>query len=120
MKEVKAFKDSKGKLFESKREYVLSEAGIQRESIKENWKRISSIISSKPEAYYSFIKGIGDMVIDQKFTKSDLEEQLNRVTEIFREEERIKADDYNSSGDLVDHEPFLWGNDILDGYDVNR
>lgn len=120
MTKVTVFKDSKGNLFESKEKYTLSEASIQRESIIENWKRISQIIKNKPEAYYSFIKGIGDMVIDKKLTKADLEKQLNDVIKIFKEEEKIKVADYNRSGPNIEYEPFIWGNDILDGYDVNK
>jgi len=120
MKEVTAFKDSKGQLFESRDKYILSEASILRETIIENWKRLSQIIKSKPEAYYSFIKEIGEMVINQNITKEDLSKQFNDNVQLFREEEKIKAADYNRSGLNIEYEPFLWGNDILSGYDVNR
>jgi predicted esterase YcpF (UPF0227 family) len=115
MKKVEVFKDSKGNLFENEREYILSEAKLQREAIIEQWKRIGEAIKIKPESYYLFIKKIGDSIIDSKKTKEDLQKQFDNVIEIFKEEMKIKTDDYNRSGKQVDYEPRLWGNDCFDG-----
>ena len=115
MKKVEVFKDSNGNLFENERDYVLSEAKLQRENILEHWKRIGAAIKSKPENYFSFIKGIGDRIIDNKNTKEDLQMQFDNVNEIFKKEMQIKMDDYNRSGNQVDHEPRLWGNDCFEG-----
>ena len=115
MKKVEVFKDSKGNLFENEREYILSEAKIQRQIIINNWQRFSDTIKNKPETYYQLIKGIGDRIIDTKTTKDDLQKQFDNVNEIFKKEMKIKTDDYNISGKQVDYEPRLWGNDCFDG-----
>lgn len=115
MKKVEVFKDSKGNLFENERDYILSEAKLQRENILEQWKRIGESIKSKPENYFSFIKGIGDRIIDNKNTKEDLQRQFDNLNEIFKKEMQIKTHDYNRSGKQVDYEPRLWGNDCLEG-----
>lgn len=115
MKKVEVFKDSKGNLFESEKDYILSEAKIQRENIICTWKRIGEMIQSKPETYYAFIKQIGERVIDNKASKEDLQKQFDNVTELFKKETKIKTDTYKNSGDQVDYEPRLWGNDCFEG-----
>lgn len=115
MKKVEVFKDSKNNLFENERDYILSEAKLQRERIFKEWEKISDAIKSKPESYYLFIKKIGDRIIDNNITKEDLQKEFDDVSEIFKKEEKIKTDDYNRSGPLVDHEPRLWGNDCFEG-----
>jgi hypothetical protein len=120
MKKVQAFKNSKGKLFENEKEYILSEAKIQRTLILENWERLTEIVESDPTLYYDLIKQIGFKIIDDKISKEDLQKQADNATEIFSKEGKIKVDNYKRSGENFDMEPYLWGNDILDGYDVNR
>lgn len=120
MGKVEAYKNSKGELFENEKEYILSEAVIQRERILKEWDMITNAIKSKPEAYYLFIKNIGDRIIDKKNTKEDLQKQYDDVVEIFNKEKDIKLNNYKCSGDMVEYEPYIWGNDILPGFDVNR
>lgn len=115
MKKVEAFKDSKGNLFEDERDYILSETKLQRDRILEKWKMMSNAIMDKPESYFSFIVKIGNQIIDDGLTKEDLQKQFDDVNEIFKREKQIKADDYKGSGEQVDHDPRLWGNDCFEG-----
>ena len=120
MKKVEVFKDSKGNLFEKEKDYILSEAEIQRKLILDNWDRIGDAIRNKPELYYLFIKQIGDKIIDGKLTKGDIQEDFDKTNNLFEKEKDIKFKGYASVGEQVEYEPYIWGNDILDGYDVNH
>lgn len=120
MKKVKAFKNSNGELFENEKKYILSESKIQRSMILDNWERLTKMIKSNPENYLMFIKEIGDKIIDEKTTKEDLQKEFDNVNSIFNKEKEIKYKNYNGKLEQVEQEPYLWGNDILDGHDVNR
>jgi hypothetical protein len=115
MKKVEVFKDGNGNLFENEKDYILSEAKIQREIILDTWNKMGDIIKNKPETYYQFIKNIGERIIDNKTTKDDLQKQFDNVNEIFKKEQKIKTNNYNRSGEQVDYEPRLWGNDCFEG-----
>ena len=115
MKKVEVYKDSKGKLFENEKEYILSEAKIQRTMILEQWKMFTDAIQNKPENYYLFMKRIADSIIEGKTTKDSLEKEYADVMEIFKKEIKIKTDNYNNSGEQVEYEPRLWGNDCFEG-----
>jgi len=115
MKKVEVFKDSNGNLFEDERNYVLSEAKIQRDSILEQWECIGDMIKDKPENYFLFIKRIADKIIDSKKTKEDLQKEFDNVNEIFKKEMQIKIDNYSDIGEQVDYEPRIWGNDCFEG-----
>jgi len=116
---LKKFSNSKGESFENERDYVLSEVDIQRKMILSIWDKFTRIIKNNPEYYYEFIKEIGNEIIDKKSTKDDLQKQFDNVNDIFKKEMKIKTDDYNNSGEGVEYEPYLWGNDMLDGHDIN-
>lgn len=118
MEKVEVFKDSKGNLFENERDCILSEAKLQREAIIEQWKIIGEAIKIKPESYYLFIKKIGDAIIDGKKTKEDLQKQFDNVSEIFKEELKIKTDDYNRNVKQVNIEPRLRENNC--GMDTGK
>jgi hypothetical protein len=121
MKKVEVFKDSKGGLFESEKDYILSEAKIKRKQILDTWERLTMAIESKPEYYFSFIKEIGNSIIDNNNTKEDLQKQFDKINELFIKEKEIKLGSYSDLGDTnIEQEPYLWGNDILPGHDVNR
>lgn len=120
MKKVEAFKNSKGQLFEKESDYIMSEASIQRDMILANWKRLTEKIIQKPELYYQFIKEIAIKIIDKKYGFEDIIKEFDEYVEIFEKERSLKVENFRRDGDTVEHEPFMWGNDILPGFDVNR
>lgn len=115
MNKAEVYKDSKGKLFENEKEYILNEAEIRRTMILKQWEIFTDVIQNKPENYYLFMKRIADSIIEGKTTKESLEKEYTEVMEIFKKEMKIKTDDYNNSGEQVEYEPRLWGNDCFEG-----
>src|SRR6056297_488724 len=120
MKKVEVFKDSKGNLFEHEKDYILSESKIKRELIEKQFNKLKEIIDSDPKYYYQFLKSIYIRAVEENLTLDEIEEKFEKEVEIFQKEKDIKTKDYNRSGKNVDYEPYLWGNDVLPGYDVHR
>lgn len=63
---------------------------------------------------------IASKVIDNGTTKEDLEVEFNNAQEIFEKEKKYRLDDYKGMGEIPDYEPYVWGNDILPGFDEKR
>lgn len=120
MPKIEAFKTSTGELMENERDYILAEAKNQRKAILKQWGHFSDMINDKPEFYYQLIKYIGTKIIDDKTTKEELDEQLEKVVSIFNKEQEIKLTENSGEGIEIEMEPYLWGNDILPGHDFKR
>jgi len=118
MSKVEVFKDSKGNLFENERDYVLSESAIKKERILKNWEMLTNVIESDPPFWYHFIYEIGKDVLDGGYTKERLQAEYEENRDLFKKEKKYGFTSHNDvefDGGAQEKEPFLWGNDTLDG-----
>lgn len=123
MKKIEVYKTSDGQLFEDEKEYVYAEAVCIRATIKKQIARLTRSVEQDYINYYNFINVIGTTLINTNTDLEKLKDQYNKSIDIFMRESQFKNDDLLKGGildDGVDYEPYIWGNDILCGFDVNR
>lgn len=123
MEKVEVYKTSAGDLYEDEKSYVYAEAAYLRKHIDKQLARLMRSISQDYMNYYNFINVIGETLINGKVDSEKLALQYEKSVSIFRREAEFMKEDLLKEGDIgesYDMEPYMWGNDILCGFDVNR